>query len=287
MTIARQNLPDKTIKLIVTIPKTRIKEVSGQMLAQSAKEIEVPGFRKGKAPQKIAEKKIDQEKLAQRVINQIIPEVYQEVLKKENLKPIINPKIKLISTKKGEDWQIEIQLCEAPVVNLTGYQDKIKKENAGGKIWTPDKGTPAKQNKDQNSKDKDEQIQKIIEILIKTVELEIPALLLEDELNRRLAALVNKTESLGMTLEQYLASTNQSVEKIREGYKKSGEEFWKIELILNKIADEEKIAVDQAEIEKLIQAIKDEKEKKAMTSQKYLVAQMLRRQKTIDFLLGL
>jgi len=287
MTIARQNLPNKTIKLIVTIPKTRIKEMSGQMLTQSAKEIEVPGFRKGKAPQKIAEKKIDQEKLAQQVINQIIPEVYQEVLKKENLKPIINPKIKLISTKKGEDWQIEIQLCEAPFVNLTGYQDKIKKENTGSKIWTPDKGTSGEQNKDQNTKDKDEQIQKIIEILIKTVELEIPALLLEDELNRRLAALVNKTESLGMTLEQYLASTNQSVENIRESYKKSGEEFWKIELILNKIADEEKIAVDQTEIENLIQQIKDEKEKEAMTSQKYLVAQMLRRQKTIDFLLGL
>ena len=287
MTIARQDLPDKTIKLIVTIPQARVQITTRQILTQTTKEIEIPGFRKGKAPEKMAEEKVDQKKLTQQVISKLVPEIYQETIKKENLKPIVNPKVKLISTKKNEDWQVEIQVCEAPFINLTEYKDKIKKQNASGKIWTPDKGAPKDPEKGENTKNQDERIQKILNALIQLAEVKIPALLIENELNHRLANLINKTESLGMSLEEYLASTNQNIESLRENYKKSSEEFWKLELILNKIADEEKVSVDQTEIEKFIQQVKDEKEKKALESQKYLIAQILRRQKTLDFLLKL
>jgi len=59
-----------------------------------------------------------------------------------------------------------------------------------------------------------------------------------------------------------------------------------IELQKSKI-DPEKIAVAPEEIDKAIATAKDEKEKKALESQKYFLASMLRQQKTLDFLSNL
>lgn len=290
MQIARQNLPDGTIKLTVTIPQKRVEEIREQELTAVLKGVEVPGFRKGKAPKKLAEEKVDKEKLQQRVINRLIPETYQEVIKKESLRPIVLPKIRLISAQENQNWQIEIQTCEAPEVKLGNYKEEIKKINAAGKIWTP--GTTETKKKKGDVETKEERLQKILDVLLsheagQSIKLEIPALLIENELNRRLAALINKTEKLGITLEQYLTSIGQTIEILKENYKKASESFWKLELILNKITDEEKIAVEQEEIEKLINQGKDEKEKQALAAQRYFLAQMLRRQKTLDFLLGL
>ncbi|MBM3208894.1 hypothetical protein FJZ40_01185, partial [Candidatus Shapirobacteria bacterium] len=64
------------------------------------------------------------------------------------------------------------------------------------------------------------------------------------------------------------------------------EETLKIEFILSQIANEEKIIVDPKEIEAFIAAIKDEKEREALETQKYLIAQIIRRRKTFDFLLN-
>lgn len=290
MQIARQNLPDGTIKLTVTIPQKRVEEIREQELTAVLKGVEVPGFRKGKAPKKLAEEKVDKEKLQQRVINRLIPETYQEVIKKESLRPIVLPKIRLISAQENQNWQIEIQTCEAPEVKLGNYKEEIKKINAAGKIWTP--GTTETKKKKGDVETKEERLQKILDVLLsheagQSIKLEIPALLIENELNRRLAALINKTEKLGITLEQYLTSIGQTIEILKENYKKASESFWKLELILNKITDEEKIAVEQEEIEKLINQGKDEKEKQALATQRYFLAQMLRRQKTLDFLLSL
>lgn len=302
MQIARQNLPDGTIKLTVTIPQKRVEEIREQELTAILEGVEVPGFRKGKAPKKLAEEKVDKEKLLQRVINRLIPETYQEAIKKESLRPIVLPKIRLISAQENQNWQIEIQTCEAPEVKLGNYKEEIKKINAAGKIWTP--GTTETKKKKGDVETKEERLQKILDILLSHEaeqlisapkgrdlasggKVEIPALLIENELNRRLAALINKTEKLGITLEQYLTSIGQTIEILKENYKKASESFWKLELILNKITDEEKIAVEQEEIEKLINQGKDEKEKQALAAQRYFLAQMLRRQKTLDFLLGL
>ena len=295
MTIARENLPAGTTKLTLTIPKERVAKVREEELTKALKEIQVPGFRKGKAPKRLAEEKVDKEKLLQRVINCLIPEIYQEAIQKESLKPIVSPKIRLISAQEDKDWQVEIQTCEAPEVKLGDYKQEIRKLNVSSKIWVPNKKlATAKGTEPQRSvggaegtENRDQRLQKILNALLQSIKLEIPALLIENELNRRLAALINKTEKLGMTLEQYLASINQSAEQLKENYRKASQEFWQLELILNKIADEEKIAVSQAEIDKAIKQTKTEKEKKALNSQRYFLAQLLRRQKTLDFLLSL
>lgn len=290
MQTARQNFADGTIKLTLTIPQKRVAEVREKEIQKAISQVEIKGFRKGKAPRPLAEEKISKERLLEQVANLLIPQIYHEVIQKENIKPIINPQIKLLSSEPDKDWQIEIQTCEAPKINLRDYKEEVKKINATGKIWTP---TRAKQNRgrtqsiNENAQDNQERLSKILAKLIEVVNPQIANVLIEQELNRRLAALIDKTEKLGISLEQYLASTGQTIENLKKTYRRSSQEYWQLEFILNQIADEEKLSVIEDEIRNFVNQAKEKGEKEVLQGQQYFVANLLRRQKTLDFLLKL
>jgi len=279
-TATLEKLPGLTIRLTISIPKAKVNDLYQELLKRAISQLETPGFRKGRVPGKIAEEKIDRAKLDQELIRQLVPESYFEAIKDHNLAPIINPKIKIISSEKDKDWQIEALTCEAPTVTLGDYKGELTKSLAGSKIWLPG------QKKDKGEREREEKLKKILEILVSFIKLEVPRLLLEDEVNRKLSELIDKTDRLRLSLDQYLTSINQTADQLREAYGKEAEETLKIEFILSQIANEEKIIVDPKEIEAFIAAIKDEKEREALETQKYLIAQIIRRRKTFDFLLN-
>ena len=58
-----KNLPKQTVEIEIHIPWTEVEESYNKIFEQVSKEIEVEGFRKGKAPKKIVTEKIDKAKL--------------------------------------------------------------------------------------------------------------------------------------------------------------------------------------------------------------------------------
>ena len=57
-----------------------------------------------------------------------------------------------------------------------------------------------------------------------------------------------------------------------------------MEFALQKIADTENISVEEKEIEEAITKAKDDAERQNLESNKYLLANIIRQQKTLDFL---
>ena len=66
-----KQLPKSTAELEITIPWSEIKTTYQVVLDQVTKESEIPGFRKGKAPKKMVEEKIDKGKIYEEVIKRI------------------------------------------------------------------------------------------------------------------------------------------------------------------------------------------------------------------------
>jgi trigger factor len=126
-----------------------------------------------------------------------------------------------------------------------------------------------------------------VKALLESVTAEIPAILIENETDRLLSQTLDDVKKLGMTLDQYLASTGKKPEDLRNEYRKKADQDIKLEFALLKIAEEEKIAVEEKEIEEAIKAAKSDDEKKNLETNKYLLANILRQQKTLDFLKNL
>lgn len=281
--LARQ--PDGTVQLTITIPKNEVKKAYDEALAEIIKTVEIPGFRKGKAPKKLAEEKADKTKVYEQVLQKIVPQAYIEAIKENKLSPITTPKVELLKAKEGEDWEFRATTCETPEINLGNYKDEARKALAPTKIWTP--GTQKAQKETENTKD--EKTQKVIQALLQIIKFNLPEMLIEDEVNRTLANLINQTEKLGLTIDQYLTSIGKSAEQIRQEYREKVSADLKLQFILNEIAETEKLNVSDKEIEELVGTTGDEAIKKSLENplQKSYLKGILLRRKALDFLTNL
>ena len=87
-----------------------------------------------------------------------------------------------------------------------------------------------------------------------------------------------------MTLDQYLASTKRTPDDLRTEYMTKAGNDLKLEFVLQKIAQDEQITVEETEIDEAVQKAKDPKERENLEKNRYLLASILRQQKTLDFL---
>lgn len=280
MTSALQRLPKHTVKLTITIPWEDVKGTYQKVLDQVVSEAEVPGFRKGKAPRKIVEEKIDKSHLYEEVIKQLVPDAYAKVIKEHSLKPVVSPRISVVSASENKDWQFEAITCEQPEVKLKNYRQEIVKLKGAKKIWVP--GKDLKQQKEDDKKGVE--LSEVLRILLNESEVAIPDILIEEQANKKLADLIDQVRQMGMTVEQYLMSKGLTNQQLRAQYAKEAEETLKLEFILEKVADNEKITITDQEINEAIEAIKDTTQKEALKNQKYYISMILRRQKTLDSL---
>lgn len=274
------------IQLTITIPSLEVKRFYEQALAQMAKNTQVPGFRKGKAPQKIVEEKVDKTKIYEQVLQKIVPQAYLEAIEKHQLKPLLAPKVELLKAKEDEDWEIRATTCERPEVDLGDYKEEVRKALAPGKIWTPKKKTTTTGEPESSEETEDEKTARVIQALLQTTKVDLPQMLIEDELAHALSNLINQTGKLGLTIDQYLASIGKSAEDLRAQYREKIENDLKLQLTLDKIAKQEKIEIKEEEVDKLIAATGDEKIRENLNSpvQRVYLKSILARRKTLDFL---
>lgn len=281
---AIQKEPNGTIRLTITIPNANIKKTWEEVMAEIVKSAEIQGFRRGKAPRKLVEEKADKEKVREEVLKKLLPIAYTEAIKTQGIKPIINPKIHiekledpqtLSEQSESKGWQFTALTCETPKIKLGGYKENIKKITAKSKIIIPGKESiPAK-------------FDDIVKALLDSVTAEIPGILIDNETDRLLSQTLEDVKKLGLTLDQYLSSTGKNPQTLREDYRKKAENDIKLEFALLKIAEEEKITVEEKEITEAINASKSDEERKNLENNHYLLASILRQQKTLDFLKNL
>jgi len=283
MISALNRLPNGNIELTITIPWKKVTAAYEKVLENLVKQTEIKGFRKGKAPKKLVEEKVGKETLYEETIKDLIPQVYLEAIKEHKLQPVVNPQLKLTSAAWGKDWQIIATTCELPEVKLGDYRGEVRKVLAIEKIWVPGKD---KKEKKPPSEDK---LAKIFKTLLETCQIQVPELLIEDEVNRMLSRLIDQTARLGLTVEEYLNSQKKTTEELKKEYRQQAQQTLKLEFILSAIADEQKIQVSDEEVEKMIRALPDEETKKEFQKpeQKLYLRYLLRKRQVIDSLSSL
>lgn len=278
-TSATKHLPKSTVELEIQVPWSEIKTTYDKVFKKVISEIEVEGFRKGKAPKHLVEKKVDKNKVYQEVIKEVVPKVYGEAIAEQKLKPIAAPKIELVSAKEGEDWVIKATIALKPIIKLKNYKEAIKALKRGKTtIWTP--GAPNK----KKGTEKKASLDELIEALLKEVEVEVSDVLIEEEANRLLANLIDQTQKLGLTIEKYLFAKGKTTEQLKAEYTIQAARNLSLEFVLSEIADKENITVTAEDLDKLIAKVEKPEEKEKLKKDSYYLAHLIRQQKTLEFL---
>jgi|WetSurSiteA1Bulk_404760.scaffolds.fasta_scaffold27200_3 trigger factor len=275
---------DGSIQITFDIPYSFIVKAKEEALVELAKTTEVPGFRKGNAPVSEVKKRVEEADLIEKALTGILPKYFGDAIEKFKIKPVVYPKFELIKALENENWQIIAKTCEIPTFELPDYKKIIAGKFKEKQIWTPEKGSP-NQKEEKKEESPEEKEQTVVSLLLANTKFEIPKILVEEEVNSRLSSLLERTEKLGLTLEGYLASINKKPEDLRKEYEEKAINNIKVDLILEKIATDEKITAEEKEIDALIQASSaDPKvaEKLNTPEQRRFIASILRKRKTLE-----
>lgn len=275
-------LGDGTVQLTLIIPQAAVDKKREESLKKMIAEVEVPGFRKGKAPQDTALKHIEQQKLYEHMLQFLLPEAYSKAVQEHSLRPILAPRFELVSVEDGKDWQVRAITCELPSINVKDYKKALQGKGKP-KIIVPGK----KDEKESPEATRKEQEQEVIKTLLDSTEANIPNILLEEEVNHKLTGLIDQLQKVGLTIERYLAQTGKTAEGIKEEYKRQSSEAIKLELVLNKIASNEQIIVADGEIETVVASMKDDPGTPQDGEQtRRIVRSVLLQRKTLDKLIS-
>lgn len=267
---------DGGVQITFTIPFPIVQKAEEETVIEMANDIEVPGYRKGKAPISKVTPKIPHQTLVEHSLSHILPSALAEAIKKHNVKIAIYPKYELISAKTGEAWQVKAITCELPEIKLPDFKSKIAGEIRAISL----KKDPTKEEKENA----------VIKYFIENTKFEIPKILIEEEVNSRLTALLSRIEKLGLALENYLASIGKNIESLRTEYETQAKDAIRLDLILSKIIETENIKIEEKELAQALevsQTTNKVEEGEDLAQRKRVLESILKKRKALEFLTNL
>ncbi len=293
-------------KLKLVIPSDKAQQSYQKALTKIGQSIKTEGFRKGKAPKKVVEERIGREKIVNYALEDIVPQLYVDLIKKQDKKPLTQPSIKVVSASDGQDWELEIQIAEKPEIKLGKYQDSVKKahKKAVDEIKKQEKEIKEhikahKDNPDEHhghaapqemtDQQKEETTLRVIfQELVDLVNPQIPELLIQEDVKKQLEQLSEQLKQFKMDFEEYLKRRGMSFEQLTSQMAINSLSSYQVEFILDEIIQSEKMSVEDKDLEEYLEKIKSNKKPKDLDAhtRSHFDYTILRR-KVIDFLLAL
>lgn len=110
-------------ELTFEIGADKISEGIDKAFQRTKKNLNVPGFRKGKVPRQIFNQMYGEEALYQDALNIVLPEAYEEAIKETEIEPVDQPQIDVDSMEKGKPWVLKAVVTVKPEVKLGQYKE--------------------------------------------------------------------------------------------------------------------------------------------------------------------
>ncbi len=307
-------LEDSEVEITGEIPFDIVAPFKDKALERIAKEIEMPGFRKGNVPVSIAKTRVSGIAVLEDAVDMVMQALYPAVIEEHKVDAVGRPSVNITKLAEGNPVGITINVAIYPEVVLPknwktlgeGVEEKapdavdddevektivqlqesrrvkpsdstlsdVDTEKAQDGTDSPAGELPAlddafakslgafenmdalrtqiKQGitEEKARAAKDARRATIVDKLLEGVEVSVPKIFVESELEKIIAQMREDVSRFGMTFEDYLARTQKTEEMIRSEFRDQAAKRARLQITLNKIAGEEKIEVEKEEVEK-------------------------------------
>ena len=139
------------VKLEITIEAEKFNNAIKKVYFQNAKYFNIPGFRKGKAPQNIVEKYYGKEIFYEDAFNEVVPAEYEKALEDNKIDAVSKPEIDVVTMEKGEDLVFTAIVQTKPEAKLKKYKG-IEIEKIEYNVKDSDVENELKDMQDKNSR---------------------------------------------------------------------------------------------------------------------------------------
>ncbi len=120
MKSAVETLSPTRVKLIVEVPFEELKPMLDQAYKSIGSQIQVPGFRRGKVPNRIIDQRIGRGAVVQEAVNEALPKFYAEAVEAEDVRAIGQPDVDVtaVPLEDGQDLEFTVETDVRPDIEL-------------------------------------------------------------------------------------------------------------------------------------------------------------------------
>ncbi|MDF2499770.1 MAG: tig [Anaerosporomusa subterranea] len=122
MRVTAEKIDNHKIVLEVEIPQPEVDKAFDRAYQRLANKVNIPGFRKGKAPRKILEARLGKEALADEAFELLAPQAYSKALDEQQIEPVSRPHIDVVQLEQGQPFVFKATVVGKPEVTLGEYK---------------------------------------------------------------------------------------------------------------------------------------------------------------------
>ncbi len=128
MSVKVEKIETNKVKLEIEVSAAEVDAGLDQAFRKIVKDVNVPGFRKGKVPRVIFEQRFGVESLFNDALELIVPEAYDKAVEEAGITPVAQPEFDIQDMAKGENLTFTAEVYVKPEVKLGQYKDLEIKE---------------------------------------------------------------------------------------------------------------------------------------------------------------
>jgi FKBP-type peptidyl-prolyl cis-trans isomerase (trigger factor) len=304
-------LPDSEVEITGSIIVEFINECRIEALKELNQKVSFDGFRKGHIPEDVLVKRLGEMAILEESAEIALGKEIYEIIKETKVQAIGRPIVVITKLALNVPLEFKITIAVEPEFKLPDYK-KISKEifEKEEKIEIIDKevddvlreikehnlNPDLKEGEDLNTKikenllmektlrAKEQKRQTVLEKMISMTEVVVPKILVQAELDRMMSQFMDEVTRAGLKWEEYLKTLKKTEAEVKAEWQDKALERAKAELLVSKIAIEEKIEPAEAELEHEVKHILEHyPEADPLRVRIYLFTQM-RNQKVFEFL---
>ena len=123
MTSTFEKLSSNKVKLNFTVEPEKFEEGIKKAYQKMVKKINIPGFRRGKAPMKVIEAHYGESVFYEDAFDAIFPEIYQAALTEHNVDVVDRPELDVEQIGRGKELKFSVEVFVRPDVTLGEYKN--------------------------------------------------------------------------------------------------------------------------------------------------------------------
>lgn len=233
MNISIKKLSSSRIEATVILDEARVKELTGKAVVALGQNVKIKGFRPGHVPHALLRDHISQDRIHEKVVQEAMPTVMEEIVTKHGVKPIIRPRVEL---KSLSPMTLVMILVERPEVKVARKKIKLSKEKeqkespafaeaSGGKKETKDPKETKEKTQEERMKEEEG---KLLELISEHTKVDLAPELIADETEVIIEQHAHRLSQHGVSLENWLSSQKKSIHDLLKELRPDAEKRLKI-----------------------------------------------------------
>lgn len=117
-----ERIDGNKVVMEIEVPEPVVEQELDKAYRKIVKQVSIPGFRKGKVPRAVLEKRFGVGVLFEEALDVLLPEAYQKAVEETGVEPIDRPDVDLVQVEKGKPLIFKATVEVLPEVKLGEYR---------------------------------------------------------------------------------------------------------------------------------------------------------------------